>query len=71
MTGAYTGHAGAQELVVATQRMKQVVLGQDQARVARIARRVGAELAHMMKKHVTVSLRVKVRKNAVLPLIEQ
>jgi GTPase Era involved in 16S rRNA processing len=60
-----------QELNVATQRLKQMVLGQNHDRCARIEQRVGAELAHMMRKHVKVTLRVKVRKNAVIPLEEQ
>ena len=47
---------------MATQRLKQVVLGQDHERRARIETRVGAEMAHMMRKHVALTLRVKVRK---------
>ena len=56
---------------MATQRLKQVVLGQDHERRARIETRVGAEMAHMMRKHVALTLRVKVRKNAMVPLAEQ
>ena len=51
-----------------TQRLKQVVSGREGARLRLIERRVGAELAHMLKRHVDVTLRVKVRKNAALPL---
>ena len=54
-----------------TQRIKQRVLGQNHERCARVEQRVGAELAHMMRKHVAVKVRVKVRKNAVIPLEEQ
>lgn len=50
-----------------TQRVKQMVSGPNNERLMRIQRTVGAEMAHMLKRRVEVSLKVKVRKDAVLP----
>ena len=60
-----------QDVPVATQRLKGLVQGQGRERAAKVERRVGSELAHMLRKHVTLSLRVRVRKNATLPLLTQ
>lgn len=60
-----------QDIPVATQRLKGMVQGQNRERAQMMERRVGAELAHMLRKHVTLSVRVRVRKNATLPLLTQ
>ena len=57
--------------MVPTHRLKQRIVGKQAERTVRIEHRVGAELAHMLRKRVRVQLRVKVRKGAELPLTER
>lgn len=57
-----------QEVLVRTQRVKQLVCGADNARMSRIERTVGAELAHMLKRRIVLAVKVKVRKDAALPV---
>jgi hypothetical protein len=48
--------------------MREMVLGKNRERVRKMEVRVGAELAHMMRKSVQVKVTAKARKNAVMPL---
>jgi GTPase Era involved in 16S rRNA processing len=56
-----------QDIPVESHRMKARVEGGNGERTARIMQRVGAELAHMMKRHVNIHLRVKVQTNFQVP----
>jgi GTPase Era involved in 16S rRNA processing len=60
-----------QDIPVGTRRYKEMVEGKQGERVKRIEVRVGAELAHMMKRHVQLHLRVKLKKNPYLPPTEE
>jgi GTPase Era involved in 16S rRNA processing len=60
-----------QEVPVRTHRLKEIVEGPKKERTQRINVRVGAELAHMIKRRVEVNVKVKVRKNASIPFLEQ
>lgn len=60
-----------QDIPVATHRLKERVEGHRGERTKRIVDRVGSELAHMMKRHVQLHIRVKVMRNPYLPPMEE
>lgn len=55
---------------MASVRLKARVTGVKGERVERLQQRVGAELAHMMRRRVEVTVRVKVRTGHQLPPME-
>lgn len=59
-----------QDIPVASVRLKARVTGVKGERVERLQQRVGAELAHMMRRRVEVTVRVKVRTGHQLPPME-
>lgn len=59
-----------QDIPVASTRMKGRVQGAKSERLQRLRERVGAELAHMMRRRVEVTVRVKVKPNFQVPELE-
>lgn len=59
-----------QDIPVASMRLKGRVQGENRDRVQRLQERVGAELAHMIKRRVEVTVRVKVKPNFHVPAME-